>query len=98
MMWNAVINILSIGARIILYDGSPFAPSLKTFLKIVSDQKYVISLPTLFLDLTPYPLFSVTVFGTGPRFLAEVKGQGIDPRQWSAQPTLILHPQNQHQS
>ncbi|KAJ3486434.1 hypothetical protein NLI96_g4244 [Meripilus lineatus] len=57
---DIIINIISIGARIILYDGSPFAPSLKTFLKIISDQ-------------------NVTMFGTGPRFLAEVKGQGINP-------------------
>ena len=32
---------LSIGSRIILYDGSPFHPDLRTYLKFINDQKYV---------------------------------------------------------
>lgn len=42
MMWNAMINVIACGARAILYDGSPFFPSLKGFLKLISDQKYVV--------------------------------------------------------
>lgn len=32
---------LSIGARLILYDGSPFQPDIQTFLKFVNDQGLV---------------------------------------------------------
>lgn len=39
--------------------------------------------PNYFMsELNPqWPWYSVTMFGTGPRFLAEVKGQGINPCQ-----------------
>lgn len=33
---------LSIGARIILYDGSPFHPDLRTYLKFINDQGSVV--------------------------------------------------------
>ncbi|TDL24283.1 acetoacetyl-CoA synthetase [Rickenella mellea] len=39
MMWTAMINALAAGTRIIAYDGSPFHPDLKTFLKFVSDER-----------------------------------------------------------
>ena len=28
-----------VGTRVLLYDGSPFHPDVRTFLKLVSDQK-----------------------------------------------------------
>jgi len=60
MMWNSMIVNLSNGCRIICYDGSPFHPDIRTFLRFISDQR-------------------VTYFGTSPRWLAEVRGRGINP-------------------
>lgn len=60
MMWTFMLATLSIGGRLILYEGSPFYPSLPHFLRFIHDQK-------------------VNYFGTSPRFLAEVKRQGINP-------------------
>ncbi|KAH8093865.1 acetoacetate-CoA ligase [Cristinia sonorae] len=60
MMWNAMIVNLSSACRIICYDGSPFHPDLRTFLRFISDQR-------------------VTYFGTSPRWMAELRGQGIKP-------------------
>ncbi|KAJ6625754.1 acetoacetate-CoA ligase [Mycena sp. CBHHK59/15] len=60
MMWNVMLTNLAIGSRLILYDGSPFHPDLRTFLRFVHDQ-------------------GVSIFGTSPRFLAEIQGQGINP-------------------
>jgi len=37
-----VVSSLGTGGRIIAYDGSPFAPNPQAFLKLVSDQGYVI--------------------------------------------------------
>ncbi|THU77195.1 acetyl-CoA synthetase-like protein [Dendrothele bispora CBS 962.96] len=38
MMWTFMLAGLSAGARIILYDGSPFHPDLPTYLKFIGDQ------------------------------------------------------------
>ncbi|KDR75136.1 hypothetical protein GALMADRAFT_140674 [Galerina marginata CBS 339.88] len=38
MMWTFMLTGLSCGARLILYDGSPFHPDVKTYLKLISDQ------------------------------------------------------------
>uniref|UniRef100_A0A0W0G8L3 Acetoacetyl-synthetase n=1 Tax=Moniliophthora roreri TaxID=221103 RepID=A0A0W0G8L3_MONRR len=38
MMWVLMMGTLSWGARVILYDGSPFHPDIQTFLKMISDQ------------------------------------------------------------
>ena len=37
-MWNAMFPALGSGARVICYDGSPFHPDLRTFMKFISDQ------------------------------------------------------------
>ncbi|KAF7321942.1 AMP-binding domain-containing protein [Mycena kentingensis (nom. inval.)] len=60
MMWTFMLSGLAVGARLVIYDGSPFYPNLRTYLKFINDQ-------------------GVAVFGTSPRFLAEVQGQGINP-------------------
>jgi acetoacetyl-CoA synthetase len=39
MMWTFMLSGLSAGARLILYDGSPFHPDLQTYLKFVNDQR-----------------------------------------------------------
>jgi acetoacetyl-CoA synthetase len=38
MMWPLMLSALSCGATIVTYDGSPFHPDPKTFLKFVGDQ------------------------------------------------------------
>ncbi|KAF5355503.1 hypothetical protein D9758_006409 [Tetrapyrgos nigripes] len=38
MMWTFMLAGLSAGARLILYDGSPFHPDIKTYLKFIGDQ------------------------------------------------------------
>uniref|UniRef100_A0A0W0FQT6 AMP-dependent synthetase/ligase domain-containing protein n=1 Tax=Moniliophthora roreri TaxID=221103 RepID=A0A0W0FQT6_MONRR len=38
MMWTFMLATLSIGSRIILYDGSPFHPDARTYLKFINDQ------------------------------------------------------------
>ncbi|KAK7055263.1 AMP-binding domain-containing protein [Favolaschia claudopus] len=61
-VWNGMLSNFANGSRLVLYDGSPFYPSTREFLKFVNDQ-------------------GVSVFGTGPRFIAEVIAQGINPRE-----------------
>ena len=38
MYFSSVMNLLG-GARVILYDGSPFQPDLKTFVRMIGEQK-----------------------------------------------------------
>ncbi|KAF9452755.1 acetoacetyl-CoA synthetase [Macrolepiota fuliginosa MF-IS2] len=38
MMWTFMLTGLAIGARVILYDGSPFYPDLRTYLKFIDSQ------------------------------------------------------------
>ncbi|KAL0578859.1 hypothetical protein V5O48_003139 [Marasmius crinis-equi] len=38
MMWTFMLATLSIGARTILYDGSPFHPTVQSYLSFISDQ------------------------------------------------------------
>ncbi|GLB37018.1 putative AMP-binding enzyme [Lyophyllum shimeji] len=38
MMWTFMLSGLACGARIILYDGSPFYPDLRTYLKFIDKQ------------------------------------------------------------
>lgn len=38
-MYLASISQLTVGARVLLYDGSPFQPDLKMFIKLAGDQK-----------------------------------------------------------
>lgn len=38
MMWPFMLTGLACGARIVLYDGSPFHPDLRSYLKFINDQ------------------------------------------------------------
>ncbi|KAA1471742.1 acetoacetate-CoA ligase [Dentipellis sp. KUC8613] len=38
MMWPFMLAGLSVGARIVLYDGSPFHPDVKAYLKFINDE------------------------------------------------------------
>ncbi|KAK1227680.1 hypothetical protein PQX77_009305 [Marasmius sp. AFHP31] len=37
LLWKYMLTSLSVGATVVLYDGSPFYPDIKTYLKFVSD-------------------------------------------------------------
>ncbi|KAK7462267.1 hypothetical protein VKT23_007868 [Stygiomarasmius scandens] len=37
MVFTAMLQVLSLGGRIILYDGSPFYPNVERFVKLISD-------------------------------------------------------------
>lgn len=37
-MWPFMLTGLACGARIVLYDGSPFHPDLRSYLKFINDQ------------------------------------------------------------
>ena len=41
-MYMSSILALPFGARSVLYDGSPFQPDLKTFIRLVGEQGYVL--------------------------------------------------------
>ncbi|KAF5322148.1 hypothetical protein D9619_001457 [Psilocybe cf. subviscida] len=62
MMWAFMLTGLSFGARLVLYDGSPFHPTAEAYLKFIGDQ-------------------GITIWGTSPRYLAEIQGRGIKPRE-----------------
>lgn len=49
------------GARIVLYDGSPFYPDMTSYLHLISREK-------------------VTMLGTSPKWLGEMRTRGICPR------------------
>jgi acyl-coenzyme A synthetase/AMP-(fatty) acid ligase len=40
MMWPYMLAGLACGARIILYEGSPFYPDVREYLKFIDEQKY----------------------------------------------------------
>lgn len=43
-MWPFMLAALATGARIIAYDGSPFFPDVRNFLRFISEQRSVHSL------------------------------------------------------
>ncbi|KIK69329.1 hypothetical protein GYMLUDRAFT_255855 [Collybiopsis luxurians FD-317 M1] len=81
MMWTFMLTTLATGARMILYDGSPFYPSLESYLKFTNDTGLALTAlhlrPSLTLNVWLH--FRVTLWGTSPRFLAEVQGRKIQP-------------------
>ena len=38
MMWPFMLVGLACGARVVIYDGSPFHPDLREYLKLIHDQ------------------------------------------------------------
>ena len=42
MMWPYMLSVLALGTRLIAYDGSPFYPDVKEFLKFVSSERVTI--------------------------------------------------------
>ena len=48
MMWNAMVPALTVGTRLLAYDGSPFYPDVRSFLKMISDQGCVCTITLLY--------------------------------------------------
>lgn len=44
MYLTPVLTLLH-GGRAVLYDGSPFQPDLKTFIRVIGEQRYDLILP-----------------------------------------------------
>lgn len=51
-MWPFMLTGLACGARIVLYEGSPFYPSVKHYLQFIDSQKCAVHLsPVRHIDL-----------------------------------------------
>jgi hypothetical protein len=62
---------LSVGATVVLYDGSPFAPRKEALFEFLSSQKWTLNAPLL--------TNRVTSWGTSPKYLAEIQASGLIP-------------------
>ncbi|GJE90605.1 acetoacetate-CoA ligase [Phanerochaete sordida] len=53
VVWNTTIPALACGTRIVLYDGSPFAPDIRSALKFINDQGVTVwgTSPRFFVEL-----------------------------------------------
>ncbi|KAF9265659.1 acetyl-CoA synthetase-like protein [Marasmius fiardii PR-910] len=60
LVWAYMLTALSVGATVVLYDGSPFYPDVKTYLKLVSD------LETNFFGTSPRFMSEVQGRGINP--------------------------------
>lgn len=81
-MYLASVQSLLFGAKLIMYDGSPFIPHVDTFLRIAGEHKYVSlpiskSHPLKSLQLT-HP--RVTHLGISPRYLSTLQAASIHPK------------------
>jgi acetoacetyl-CoA synthetase len=65
MYFVSVVNLL-VGARSILYDGSPFQPDLATFVKLIGDQKVTK------LGTSPKWMFEMQKNGIKPREITDL--------------------------
>ncbi|KAI0044984.1 acetoacetate-CoA ligase [Auriscalpium vulgare] len=68
MMWPFMLSGLACGARIITYDGSPFYPDVKGFLKFISDQHITV------LGTSPRFLSEVQGRGINPLAIGDFSG------------------------
>ena len=65
MYFSAIMGLFT-GARVILYDGSPFQPSPQTFIKILEEQKVTL------LGTSPRWMAELQKNGIAPRDIAEL--------------------------
>lgn len=83
VMYLTLVASLVSGAKIVLYDGSPFAPDAGFLIRLVAEQRSVKLRQTFKrLPLTLWFLYiRVTHFGISPRYLQELRKQKIQPRK-----------------
>ncbi|KAI1332051.1 acetoacetate-CoA ligase [Xylariaceae sp. FL0255] len=66
IMYLASVGQLFFGARTVLYDGSPFQPDLKTFVKLIGDQKVTR------LGVSPRWMYEIMKAGISPREITDL--------------------------
>ncbi|GAP92732.1 putative acetoacetate- ligase [Rosellinia necatrix] len=66
IMYLSSIGQLIGGARVVLYDGSPFQPDLQSFIKLVSDQKVTR------LGISPRWMYEISKAGISPREITDL--------------------------
>ncbi|KAI3323228.1 acetoacetate-CoA ligase [Xylariaceae sp. AK1471] len=66
IMYLANVGQLLLGARVLLYDGSPFQPDLQTFVKLVGDQKVTR------LGISPRWMYELAKAGVSPREITDL--------------------------
>ncbi|KAK7954448.1 acetoacetate-CoA ligase [Apiospora saccharicola] len=71
IMYLSSIGYLIAGARVVLYDGSPFQPDLQTFVKLVGDQKVTK------LGISPRWMHELAKAGISPQDLTDLSSLRI---------------------
>jgi acetoacetyl-CoA synthetase len=71
IMYYASVTNLLVGARVILYDGSPFQPDLKTFVRILGEQKVTM------LGTSPRWMHELQKNGISPREVTDLSNLKI---------------------
>ncbi|KAI0457930.1 hypothetical protein F5B21DRAFT_56895 [Xylaria acuta] len=66
IMYLSSIGQLMAGARVILYDGSPFQPDLQSFVKLIGDQKVTR------LGISPRWMYEIAKAGISPRDITDL--------------------------
>ncbi|KAI0124233.1 acetoacetate-CoA ligase [Xylariales sp. AK1849] len=66
IMYLANVGQLLAGARVVLYDGSPFQPDLQTFIKLIGDQKVTK------LGISPRWMHEIAKAGISPREITDL--------------------------
>ncbi|KAI0166822.1 acetoacetyl-coenzyme A synthetase [Hypoxylon sp. FL1284] len=66
IMYPVLVSRLLLGARSILYDGSPFQPDVQTYIKLIGDQKVTT------LGTSPRWLYEVARAGISPRQITDL--------------------------
>ncbi|TRX96241.1 hypothetical protein FHL15_002965 [Xylaria flabelliformis] len=66
IMYLASIGQLGAGARVVLYDGSPFQPDLQSFVKLIGDQKVTR------LGISPRWMYEIAKAGISPREITDL--------------------------
>ncbi|KAI0119374.1 acetoacetyl-coenzyme A synthetase [Daldinia grandis] len=71
IMYLVCVGQLLVGARVVLYDGSPFQPDLQTFIKLIGDQKVTK------LGTSPRWFYEVARAGISPRQITDLSNLQI---------------------
>ena len=66
IMYMFAVQVLLMGARTVLYDGSPFVPKLENFIKLIGEQKLT------HLGLSPRYFQTLQQAGLAPRKIADL--------------------------
>ncbi|KAL9118997.1 MAG: hypothetical protein Q9187_004451 [Circinaria calcarea] len=79
IMYLASIQTLLFGAKLVMYDGSPFYPRVDVFLQLVEQQKYIRDYPSQ--TTSAEHTTRVTHFGISPRYLRILQAASVVPKE-----------------